>query len=73
MPFTTRRSLARVEERKCFVKISCQQNSALFCLFLPLFCLRRFVFLFTFYFNFCCPFFCLFSLQCNFSKATRIE
>lgn len=44
--FTTRRSLAQVEERKFFVKISCRQSSALFRLFLRLFCLRRVVFLF---------------------------
>lgn len=71
MHFTTRRSLAREERRENFsLKFPVSRNSALFCLFLPLLCLRRFVFLFLLLFIliFCCPFFCLFSLQCYFRR-----
>ena len=47
MHFTTRRFLAREERRGNFsLKFPVSRNSALFCLFLPLLCLRRFVFLF---------------------------
>ena len=68
-------SRSRRKERKVFVKISCQQEQC-FVLFVssftlsPPFCFPVFI---TFYFNFCCPFFFLFSLQCYFSKATRID
>ena len=45
MHVTTRRSLAREERRENFsLKFPVSRNSALFCLFLPLLCLRRFVF-----------------------------
>lgn len=47
MHFTTRRFVAREERRGNFsLKFPVSRNSALFCLFLPLLCLRRFVFLF---------------------------
>lgn len=68
-------SRSRRKERKFFVKISCQQEQC-FVLFVssftlsPPFCFPVFI---TFYFDFCCPFFFLFSLQCYFSKATRID
>ena len=47
MHFTTRRFLAREERRGNFsLKFPVSRNRALVCLFLPLLCLRRFVFLF---------------------------
>lgn len=75
MHFTTRRFLAREERRGNFsLKFPVSRNSALFCLFLPLLCLRRFVFLFLLLFILISVvFFFLFSLQCYFSKATRID